>query len=50
MNTGALNLLNKYKKNITQQEFRTIQGQIKAGDEHGAIKGLNRLIRKKGIA
>lgn len=47
----AMILLNSHKKELTQQEFRTFQGQIKAGNEYGAIKGLNRLLRrKKGVA
>lgn len=50
MNIGAMNLLNKYRKHITQQQYRTIKGQILAGNEHGAMKGLGRLLGKKGIA
>lgn len=47
----ATTLLNTHKKELTQQEYRTFQGQIKAGNEYGAIKGLNRLLRrKKGVA
>ena len=43
----AFNILNSHKKEITQQQYMTIKGQIKAGNAEGAIKGLNRLLRKK---
>ena len=30
---------NKYK--LTRQQYKTIKGQIKAGDYEGALKGIN---------
>lgn len=51
MNTpGILNLLNSYKKHLTQQQYRTLKGQIKAGNEEAAMKGLQRLIRRKKVS
>ena len=39
--------LNKYKHLLTKQQYRTIKGQIKAGDILGANRGLDRLIIKR---
>lgn len=36
-------LLNRYKNRLTKQQYRTIKGQIKAGEYEGAMKGLKRL-------
>lgn len=48
MNTqGAFYVLNTNKKNLTKQQYRTIKGQILSGDIEGAMKGLQRLTRKK---
>ena len=32
---------NKYKMN--KQQYKTIKGQIKAGDYQGALKGINNI-------
>jgi len=42
-------LLEGYKRYLSQQEYRTIKGQIQAGDEEGAYKGLLRLLKKRGV-
>lgn len=39
-----LKKLRKYGKHLTRQQYRTIKGQILAGDTEGASKGLNKLI------
>lgn len=46
----AMNLLNTHKKHLTFQQFSTIKGQIKAGHPEAAMKGLERLLRKKVTA
>ena len=38
--------LNKYKKLLSKQQYKTIKGQIIAGDTIGAMKGLKKLIKK----
>jgi hypothetical protein len=38
-------MLNRYKNRLTKQQYRTIKGQIKAGEYEGAIKGLKRLVK-----
>lgn len=40
--------LKENKKYLTKQQYRTIKGQLIAGDIEGANKGLNRLLRKCG--
>lgn len=39
--------LRSYRSYLTNQEYRTIRGQIAAGDIVGAMKGLEKLIGKK---
>lgn len=39
-------LLKKYRPYLTKQQYKTIKGQIIAGDYNGAEKGLKRLIRR----
>lgn len=46
--THFLKMLNQCKSDFTRQEYRTFRGQMLAGDVDGAIKGMNRLMRKKG--
>lgn len=36
------------KKHMTAQQYRTIKGQLIAGDTDGALKGLHRLLQRKG--
>ena len=42
-------LLKQYGHYLTKQEYKTLKGQIKSGDTHGFMRGLNNLLRKKGI-
>lgn len=35
------------RKYLTKQQYRTIKGQLIAGDIDGARKGLNRLLNKQ---
>lgn len=39
-------LLKESRKYLTQQQYKTIKGQIIAGDVDGARTGLRRLLRK----
>lgn len=36
--------LQKYEKLLTRQEYKTLRGQIMAGDADGARRGLLRII------
>lgn len=40
-------LLNKCRSYLTKQQYKTIKGQIKAGDYIGAEKGLKKLMYKR---
>lgn len=42
-------VLKDNRKHLTRQQYRTIKGQIIAGDTDGALKGLNRLLKKQNI-
>ena len=42
-------LLNKYRSQLTKQEFKTIKGQIIAGDCKGAKKGLYKILKRKEV-
>lgn len=40
-------ILNKYKKQLTAQQYRTFKGQIKAGDYEGFLKGLEKILNRR---
>ncbi len=40
----ALGYLLNYKRRLTRQQYKTLKGQILAGDPDGAIKGLKRIL------
>ena len=41
----TMRLLKQYKHRLTFQQYKTIKGQIEAGDCEGASKGLEKLLR-----
>ena len=43
----ALKQLRANHGRLTRQQFKTLKGQILAGDPAGAIKGLQRLLQQK---
>ena len=45
----ALKVIEKNKKKMTPQQYRTLKGQCLAGDIDGALKGLNRILRRNGV-
>ena len=46
MKLKALCDLRRERENLTPQQFRTLKGQILAGDIEGAEKGLRKLLRR----
>ena len=42
----ALAYLKEKKPELTVQQYRTIKGQILAGDENGAIRGIDRVVER----
>lgn len=47
IDTGALMLLRNTKHRLTKQQYKTIRGQILAGDADGAIKGLRNVLQRR---
>lgn len=47
IDTGALMILRNTKHRLTKQQFRTLRGQILAGDPDGAMKGLRNLLQRR---
>ena len=43
-----LKILRSYKRTLPKQTIKTLKGQALAGDLTGAIKGLTRVLNKKG--
>ena len=43
---AALAYLKQKKPELTVQQYRTIRGQILAGDEDGAIRGIDRVVER----
>lgn len=48
INTQALIQLNRERKHLTTQQYKTLRGQILAGNIDGALKGLAKLTRTRG--
>ena len=46
INQHALITLNRARNRLTPQQFKTIRGQVLAGDTDGAMRGLLKLIKK----
>lgn len=47
----ALQIVGRYRKNLTRQQFLTLKGQILAGNSEAAVRGLQTIInRQKGGA
>ena len=40
----ALGYLLNHKRRLTRQQYKTLKGQILAGDPDGALRGLQRLL------
>ena len=42
----TIKLLDKNKHKLSPQQYKTLRGQVLAGDCEGALKGFYRLIRR----
>ena len=47
IDTGALMLLRNTKHRLTKQQYKTLRGQVLAGDPDGAIKGLRNILQRR---
>ena len=43
------NIIKEYRHLLTRQQVTTINGQVKAGNKEGALKGLIKIIKRQGI-
>ena len=44
INTPALIQVNRSRKHLTNQQYKTLRGQILAGDAEGALRGLQKIL------
>ena len=42
-------LIKEYRHLLTRQQVTTLNGQIKSGNEEGALKGLVKILKRQGI-
>lgn len=48
IDTSTLILLKGARQRLTPQQYRTLRGQVLAGDSAGAMKGLRKLLLLDG--
>ena len=48
INFYALAQIKACKNRLTAQQYNTLRGQILVGDSDGALRGLKRILRKRG--
>jgi hypothetical protein len=48
VNVGALIRLKGARHHLTTQQYRTLRGQVLAGDPDGAMRGLRKLLLLQG--
>lgn len=48
VNVGALIRLKGARPHLTAQQYRTLRGQVLAGDPDGAMRGLRKLLLLQG--
>ena len=46
INPTALLALKAHRARLTPQQYRTLRGQVLAGDDEGALKGLHKIMRR----
>lgn len=47
INPRALIRLKAYRNRLNWQQYKTLRGQVLAGDDKGAMKGLDKILRRK---
>lgn len=47
INKQALIQLNRARSQLTRQQYKTLRGQILAGNHEAALKGLNKLTERR---
>jgi hypothetical protein len=44
MINAALNILKEARPQLTAQQYKTLRGQVLAGDVNGALRGLRKIL------
>lgn len=47
INPTALLALKAHRSQLSAQQYGTLRGQVLAGDDEGALKGLRKILRRK---
>lgn len=47
IDTNAFYFVKAHKHQLTKQQYRTLRGQVLAGDGAGAVKGVKTLLARK---
>ena len=47
IDSGALLILQNTKHRLTMQQYKTLRGQVLAGDPDGAMKGLRNILQRR---
>ena len=47
INPAALITLKAHRTDLTAQQYQTLRGQVLAGDDGGALKGLHKILSRK---
>lgn len=47
IDANALMFLKAYRPQLSQQQYKTLRGQVLAGDSKGAMKGLKKIMERK---
>ncbi|MGN0998658.1 MAG: hypothetical protein ACI4PO_03825 [Faecousia sp.] len=48
IDVNAMMFLKAYRPKLNDQQYKTLRGQVLAGDSIGAMKGLKKILRRKG--
>lgn len=47
INPAALITLKAHRADLTTQQYQTLRGQVLAGEDEGALKGLNKILSRE---
>ena len=47
IDVNAMMFLKSYRSQLSPQQYKTLRGQVLAGDPQGAMKGLRKLLNRK---
>lgn len=50
IDVNAMMFLKAYRPQLTAQQYKTLRGQVLAGDAVGAMKGLKNILAKRSPA